>query len=330
MRALSLSSALFLLVACNNAELCNDGLDNNGDGVSDCQDALCSENALCLNQPGSSCDNPLALAEGEVFSGSTFNNSNVTNSICGDPNSSGADVVFTFTPTADVFRYSFTTPDNNMTISVRTSLCEDALAEIECFGPITDFVTVTEPVTPGVQLFIIVGGLEPGDTGDFTLSFENAETVCGNGIIKVNEACDDGNALDGDGCTSACLIDTAPLCSEAPAAQAQNAGDTTKGTDAVFASCTGEGKELFFLLNPTSSTATLTLSPEAGADLGLYALSECGPFLLDQEIACEDVGFAGEPETLTLTNLTPGTPVAIVVDSFADGDEGSFTLTVQN
>ena len=35
--------------------------------------------------------------------------------------------------------------------------------------------------------------------------------VCGNGILETGEECDDNNTIDGDGCSSQCLIDT-PVC----------------------------------------------------------------------------------------------------------------------
>lgn len=31
--------------------------------------------------------------------------------------------------------------------------------------------------------------------------------VCGDGIVKDNEGCDDGNTIDGDGCSSQCKIE---------------------------------------------------------------------------------------------------------------------------
>jgi len=34
--------------------------------------------------------------------------------------------------------------------------------------------------------------------------------VCGNGIIDVGETCDDGNTIDGDGCSSTCQ--SGPTC----------------------------------------------------------------------------------------------------------------------
>src|SRR5512144_716472 len=34
-----------------------------------------------------------------------------------------------------------------------------------------------------------------------------AASVCGNGAIEAGEACDDGNLIGGDGCSSACTVE---------------------------------------------------------------------------------------------------------------------------
>jgi cysteine-rich repeat protein len=36
---------------------------------------------------------------------------------------------------------------------------------------------------------------------------ESTAPVCGNGVIEPNEACDDGNLMDGDGCSSLCTVE---------------------------------------------------------------------------------------------------------------------------
>ena len=35
-------------------------------------------------------------------------------------------------------------------------------------------------------------------------------SVCGNGVQEAGEQCDDGNLIDGDGCSSSCLVEVAP------------------------------------------------------------------------------------------------------------------------
>jgi len=36
---------------------------------------------------------------------------------------------------------------------------------------------------------------------------KNGGAVCGNGVVEAGEACDDGNLIDGDGCSSACQLE---------------------------------------------------------------------------------------------------------------------------
>ena len=61
------------------------------------------------------------------------------------------------------------------------------------------------------------------DCDDANCAFDQAclspNQVCGDGVVEGSETCDDGNTLDGDGCSSSCLgtdlcnpLDPAPLC----------------------------------------------------------------------------------------------------------------------
>ena len=36
------------------------------------------------------------------------------------------------------------------------------------------------------------------------------EFACGNGVVDLGEQCDDGNGVNGDGCSSACRIENRP------------------------------------------------------------------------------------------------------------------------
>lgn len=40
--------------------------------------------------------------------------------------------------------------------------------------------------------------------------------VCGNGILEVGEECDDGNRIDGDGCSANCLVERGYVCTGSP------------------------------------------------------------------------------------------------------------------
>lgn len=49
--------------------------------------------------------------------------------------------------------------------------------------------------------------------------------VCGDGAIAGSEACDDGNAAAGDGCSAACAIETGWYCTAQPSVCATSCGD---------------------------------------------------------------------------------------------------------
>lgn len=77
--------------------------------------------------------------------------------------------------------------------------------------------------------------------------------VCGNGSIESGEACDDSNALSGDGCSSACAVESGFSCSGTPSSCSTTCGDgiiagteqcddsnTTSG-DGCSSTCQSEG-----------------------------------------------------------------------------------------
>ena len=50
---------------------------------------------------------------------------------------------------------------------------------------------------------------------DNDASESNSSAICGNGTVEAQEACDDGNTEDGDGCSADCTtIESIPECSE--------------------------------------------------------------------------------------------------------------------
>jgi len=51
--------------------------------------------------------------------------------------------------------------------------------------------------------------IEPDATEDVV---EDTGPVCGNGVVEGDEACDDGNDIDTDGCTTDCVVAGGPIC----------------------------------------------------------------------------------------------------------------------
>jgi cysteine-rich repeat protein len=83
--------------------------------------------------------------------------------------------------------------------------------------------------------------------GDGCSSTCQLESVCGDGKLDAGEACDDGNTTDGDGCSSACTIE--PVCGDGKLDEGEQCddGNTTNG-DGCSSQCTieeprcGDGK----------------------------------------------------------------------------------------
>jgi len=71
-----------------------------------------------------------------------------------------------------------------------------------------------------------------------------APVICGNGIVEEGESCDDGNLIDGDGCSSVCAFDECSLgetreCGESDVGMC-SFGIETCGQDGFFGECIGE------------------------------------------------------------------------------------------
>jgi cysteine-rich repeat protein len=55
------------------------------------------------------------------------------------------------------------------------------------------------------------GNTADGDGCSATCTVEQDDCACGDGVLDAGETCDDGNTVDGDGCSSVCTIEL-PVC----------------------------------------------------------------------------------------------------------------------
>jgi cysteine-rich repeat protein len=155
---------------------CNDGLDNDGNGATDCADAQCAGTAGCLG-----CGNG-ALDAGEACDDGNL----VPNDGC----SPGCTV-----------EVAATCGDGELDVGEE---CDDGNAADDdaCLATCRAARCGDGEVRSGIEQCDDGNGVS-GDGCDATCHAEQA-TGCGDGTVAAGEACDDNNNVSGDGCSAAC------------------------------------------------------------------------------------------------------------------------------
>lgn len=70
----------------------------------------------------------------------------------------------------------------------------------------------TKTYSHRVECYNVEGGSILSDEITFNIILETSVNICGNTILESGESCDDGNSLDGDGCSSLCLLEQPAVC----------------------------------------------------------------------------------------------------------------------
>ncbi|WP_438030992.1 DUF4215 domain-containing protein [Sorangium sp. So ce233] len=186
---------------CSSAEACQDGQDNDLDGLADCGDPVCE--AACADM----CAAPVALPDPAAAIGDTSGHA-VIDSGC---MASGPGVAYTFTAAATGLLDVVLVPETDARLlAVLRGACADAATAIACgsisAGPGIDN-RLTVPVREGDAFHIVVTGADEGQAGPFALSVRSRQTVCGDGIQDSTEACDNPVDEENDGCDEDCRIE---------------------------------------------------------------------------------------------------------------------------
>ena len=148
---------------------------------------------------------------------------------------------------------------------------------------------------------------------------------------EIDEVCDDGNTVDGDGCSADCqTVDVDQLCIRATALTlgAPTMGDTTGGRDGLMSSCQalsaraqlyevtppGPGRLRLHLTSPTTQT--------------LSARSTCADAA--SELGCKN-DFSGPTDEELIVQITDATPAPLTVMVSASNvlEQGPFTVTAE-
>jgi cysteine-rich repeat protein len=202
-----------IVPSCTGVESCFDGRDNDGDGDVDCTDSDCFETCLVT------CSEALpVLSDPAVVLGSTLGHAALITASCGG-GAQSPEVAYAFTAAKSGVLDAKLTSSVALTLSLRTT-CEDDLSETACKLLTPTAGRLTVPVTAGESFVVVVDGVDPYASGSYELDIRTRSIVCGDGLRDAPEACDDGNLKNGDGCSSACLLESKETASNDTAASA--------------------------------------------------------------------------------------------------------------
>ncbi len=115
----------------------------------------------------------------------------------------------------------------------------------------------------------------------------NGDPFCGNGVLEVGEACDDGNQQSGDGCSAECIPDSATLCGNDVVDTGESCDDgNTRDGDGCSSECVSEGSCGDNTLDDGEECDDGNLEPYDGCDAS--CLNECGNDIREGNEECDD------------------------------------------
>lgn len=305
------------------AEDCDDdGFDEDGDGLTDCHDMECFNDAGCAEPCGD--ESMFAITCDQQRPGDTTGaENNLSWYSCVPWDETGGEHVYQFTP------------DEASEVTVRLVgqdgfdpdlfVLHPDCAQDDCKGHADMGAIFYAPA--GTEVFLVVDGYE-GEEGEYVLDVR---------CVPMPEICVNGtdDDLDGaidcqdDDCQEAPACLEANLCAAPRIAQCGQVlrGDTTHQepattdlVDVYGGGCgpsTAEGPETAWAFDaPFGDTLTVELFPDPGTSLGLYVLENCDP------MSC--IRYGAYEVTFELSGVSN---TRLLVDG-PEGGAGAYTLAV--
>ena len=338
-------------------ETCDDGNTTSGDGCS----------ATCQLEPYV-CPAPADVSCGMVVLGDSTGGASTRDDHCalaaGDW--TGPELLYRFDALATeevVFSLDPVAAPGAARPALGLAIVPDDCAGIACAASALDGTPLPAGAPPaaavlaavaGTSYFIYVDGFG-GAAGAFALTVGCATgAACGNGVREGGEACDDGNALDGDGCSAACAVEAPPAECAAAAASASTGDrlhvgtglerlvvDTSLESNHVTASCAalpgcGAGPDAVLELHLAAGITDLEVTFDQGAGDHVLAVATAAPTCV--ELACTDLFPLSAGVQLFSAVAAggggggPGVPAAtvwLVVDACTAATAGPVTLELR-
>jgi hypothetical protein len=335
------SSQVRLSTGTAATEICNNGIDDDMNGLVDCQDAACFSSPLCVGQECVPDVNVGALVVGADPKSVVVDTSTSTDryhpTCAGTSHAGDRAVEFTLVQSGGV-RVQFSQMGDHVISFFRMpgpGLACDAM-QIDCdyLGTLsTDFAL--NNLSPGQYLFI-AKATSPDKTGMIKLQFSafgnKPVEICDNHIDDDNNGltdCDDPACAGVGACTHVACVPDMDLGSFSWGTSETLSLDLTTGRNLYQTTCgKGDGKEKVLRLKLTQPMALgLECTQSPGSSQVFQLSSQLNP--LDP---CDANNFnCGDPQVLpfgcayAMPNLQPGT-YNLIVQAFQAGTEGQVTL----
>jgi len=233
----------------------------------------------------------------------------------------------------------------NPTVYLR-SACADENAQAACAPPLGagKLVQLREPVAVGQDYYLVVDGAS-GSAGKYKLTMKlTTGAICGDGKVDTNEACDDGNKTEGDGCSNSCTqVNGDPTTGNGcpgqvvhvwPGKVVTGTGSTTPYGNAFTktgSSCTVSANDLnaapdhVYAVTPHGNgNLKVTLTPTGGFNGMLVARTSCTNPASQAANMCANAGSADAAETMTFP-VTNGQTVYVAAEGVLNA-KGSYTI----
>jgi cysteine-rich repeat protein len=313
---------------CSPAEDCFDGLDNDGDGLRDCEDPDCAP--VCAD----SCASPIVIAAPVYVIGDSTGHANTLASSCASGAGSGPELVYQVTAAeAGVLDFTLLS-DVNLTLSAR-SQCDDAGTELGCSNRVAappGAERLTVPVALGDTVLVVLDGFDDGEFGVYSLKVDARVPGCGDLHTDPGEECDDGSQISGDGCSATCTVETTE---SEPANNAFGSADLyPPASDRWYARIYPAGDQDYLSAEVTVAGSTIVAQIHDLGDGG------CANHLLDTVLdilgtdgstllASDDNGGEGSCSLATAAGLAAGTYyVRVAASSTASPSSFGYALDV--
>jgi hypothetical protein len=323
------------------AEICNNGVDDDGNGLVDCQDLACAGTTVCAQLQ---CVTDLSV--GALVVGAPPRT--VTFSTAGGPNryhptcvgaSTAGDESISFTlPQAGGLLLSYSQTGNH-----GFALYPEAGAglpcdtnERGCVFPNSPSGEIAYSNRPAGRYVLVVKANSAAEQGPVSVAlsaFPNPQVeLCSNGIDDDGNGlidCNDPSCFGVSGCAATACVPDVNLGSLAPGLSVSTSVDVTAGRDLYQTRCgRGNGKEKVLRFTATSPMGLGVSCTQTGSQV-LELAQQIGP--LDacnaNVVNCADPNIVPFGCNFIMPGLQPGN-YNLIVDAFQMGSEGTVNITL--